>query len=308
LAPGNSAAELEARILSGDVRALARAATLVENRHPLGRDLMRLLFPRTGRAIIAGITGPPGAGKSTLADRLTSLAREDRQRVAVLAVDPTSPCSGGAILGDRIRMQRHHADPGVFIRSLASRGASGGIAAATLELALLLDAAGFDWVFIETVGAGQDEIAVAQIVGVTVVVLAPGFGDDIQAIKAGMMEIAGVFAINKCDTAGAGQLEQDILASGTPAPVQKVSALSGEGCPDLMATIRRLSNDNPAKSSGHTLWAARLKQILCAEVLARISNADLQEHAARLAAKLEDPFTAAVSLLETIGNSRQPNG
>ncbi|MGD0131151.1 MAG: methylmalonyl Co-A mutase-associated GTPase MeaB, partial [Bryobacteraceae bacterium] len=175
------------KILAGDLRSLARAATLVENRSPGAEALLTELFPHTGKAKVLGITGAPGAGKSTLTDRLVGELRREGQAVGVLAVDPTSPYSGGAVLGDRIRMLSHHADSGVFIRSMATRGHLGGLAAATTDMALLLDAAGKDVVLVETVGVGQDEVEVAKLADVTVVVLVPGMGDDVQAIKAGIM-------------------------------------------------------------------------------------------------------------------------
>ncbi len=204
---------LAEKILAGDPRSLARAATAIENRSPDAESLLKELFPRTGRASIIGITGAPGAGKSTLTDRLVHELRREDKSVGVLAVDPTSPYSGGAILGDRIRMLSHHADPGVFIRSMATRGHLGGLAAATTDMALLLDAAGKDFVLIETVGVGQDEVEIAKLADVTVVVLVPGMGDDVQAIKAGIMEIADVFVINKADqSGGADRLEREILA------------------------------------------------------------------------------------------------
>ncbi|MGH9582472.1 MAG: methylmalonyl Co-A mutase-associated GTPase MeaB [Bryobacteraceae bacterium] len=233
-----STADLERRLLAGDVHALARAATLIENRTSAGRELVASLCPRTGRAMIVGITGPSGAGKSTLVNGLTKIAREARQTVGILAVDPSSLYSRGAILGDRIRMQEHHADPGVFSRSLASRGAPGGVARATLEMALLLDASGRDLVLIETVGAGQDEVEIARIAAVTVVVLVPGLGDDVQADKAGIMEIADVFAINKADLPGADRREQEIRAAQPATPIRQVIATEGKGCAELFQAIR----------------------------------------------------------------------
>src|SRR5579859_7326829 len=191
--------DLARKILDGDLRSLARAATVVENRGVAAESLLKELFPRTGRAAIIGITGSPGAGKSTLTDRLVHELRREGKSVGVLAVDPTSPFTGGAILGDRIRMLSHHADAGVFIRSMATRGSLGGLATATSDMALLLDAAGKEFVLIETVGVGQDEVEIAKLADVTVVVLVPGMGDDVQAIKAGIMEIADVFVINKSD-------------------------------------------------------------------------------------------------------------
>src|ERR1700733_6994097 len=191
------------KILSRDTRAVARAASWVENRHPEAEALLKELFPHTGRALVLGITGAPGAGKSTLCDRFASELRSQNKTVAILSVDPSSPYSGGALLGDRIRMQRHHDDPGVFIRSMATRGWLGGLARATTEIAMLLDAGGFDVVIVETVGVGQDEVEIARLADVTMVVLTPGMGDDVQTIKAGIMEIADVFVINKADLPGA---------------------------------------------------------------------------------------------------------
>src|SRR6202790_4969452 len=204
--------EAAERILKGDVRTLARAATWIENRSPEAEPLLRDLFPHTGQALILGITGASGSGKSTLCDQLTRVLRAEGKKVAVLAVDPSSPYTGGALLGDRIRMQRHHSDAGVFIRSMATRGWLGGLAAATTDMAVLLDAAGKDVVLIETVGVGQDEVEIAKLADATVVVLVPGMGDDVQAIKAGIMEIADVFVINKSDQPGADQLEREIKA------------------------------------------------------------------------------------------------
>ncbi|MEP7352107.1 MAG: methylmalonyl Co-A mutase-associated GTPase MeaB [Acidobacteriota bacterium] len=232
------------QILAHDLRALARAATWVENATPEGHAILRQLAPHTGHALTIGITGPPGAGKSTLCDQLIRKLREEDKRIAVIAVDPSSPITGGAILGDRIRMQQHHADPNVFIRSMAARGWPGGMAKSTKDLVTLLDAAGYDVVIIETVGVGQSEIEVARLAQVTVVVLTPGAGDDVQSIKAGIMEIAQVFAINKADLPGA-----DILASsihnatapdeGQAVEIVKVIASEGKGVDELLAAIRR---------------------------------------------------------------------
>ena len=231
------------QIGQGDVRALARAATWIENGAPEAEPLLQELAARAGKALVVGITGPPGAGKSTLCDQLIRAIRGQGQRVAVIAVDPSSPLTGGALLGDRIRMQRHHDDPGVFIRSMATRGWHGGVAKATGDLAKLLDAAGFDVVLIETIGVGQAEVDVARVAGVTVVVLVPGAGDDVQASKAGIMEIAQVFVINKADLPGADRLEQELHASlalggGTVPPIIKVVALEGKGVEELLAAVR----------------------------------------------------------------------
>jgi LAO/AO transport system kinase len=217
----------------------------MENGHPGARDLMARLWPHLGRAAVIGITGSPGAGKSTLTDRLARVLLAEGQRVGILAVDPTSPFSGGAILGDRIRMQRIAAEPGIFIRSMATRGALGGLARATQDAIDLLDAAGFDTVIVETVGVGQDEVDVVSCVQTCCVVLVPGMGDEIQAIKAGIMEVADLFVINKADREGADQVEREIEAmkslampQGWDPPVLRTVAQAGEGIPELLARFR----------------------------------------------------------------------
>ena len=232
------------QIREGDARALARAATGIENRDPKALDVLRELAPFSGRARVIGITGPPGAGKSTLVDALARAIRANGKTVAIVAVDPTSRISGGAILGDRIRMQQHHADPGTFIRSMATRGSLGGLARATADMARLMDAAGWDFVIIETVGVGQDEVEIAALAQVTVVVLVPGMGDDVQAIKAGIMEIADVFVINKADTGGAERVELELngmigLANGRKPQIVRTVATQGTGVPELIEAVER---------------------------------------------------------------------
>jgi LAO/AO transport system kinase len=205
-----SAASIGERVLRGDVRAAARLMRDLEDGLPAAREALRGLFPRTGRAYVVGLTGAPGAGKSSLADRLIAHHRSAGRTVGVVAVDPTSPFSGGAILGDRIRMQDHALDPGVFIRSLATRGHLGGLSRATADVAQVMDAMGKDIVLVETVGVGQDEIEVAELAHTVVVVAVPGMGDDVQAIKAGVLEIADVFAVNKADREGADRTVRDL--------------------------------------------------------------------------------------------------
>jgi LAO/AO transport system kinase len=230
-------------------RTLARAATSIENRTPEGRKLLEELAPRAGQAVILGITGPPGAGKSTLVNALARVLRGQGRTVGIIAVDPSSHVSGGAILGDRIRMQDHHADPGIFIRSMASRGESGGLARATADLVLLLDAAGMDYVIVETVGVGQDEVEIAGLAQITVVVLAPGMGDDVQAIKAGILEIADIFVINKADQPGAARVELELHSSWS-APIVKTVATEGQGIAELLTEIAKIPRHSHARKAG----------------------------------------------------------
>ena len=280
---------------------MARAATLIERQTVEGRALIASLFPRTGRAVTVGITGPPGAGKSTLVDQLIKVLRLQGKTVGVIAVDPSSPFSGGAILGDRIRMGDHYRDEGVFIRSVATRGQLGGITRGTLELALLLDAAGRNVVLIETVGVGQDEIAIAQLADVTVVVLVPGLGDDVQALKAGILEIADLFAINKADLAGAERLEQEIRAMQSlgsaserenAAPVRRVVANSGTGIEELWSVVTDVSRKRSRKNAQAETWIVRLRELLRERLDSELSESLLSNHAQQVANKKEDPYQA----------------
>ena len=228
------------------MRALARAATILESRLSGAAELVRELAPFAGQALVVGITGPPGSGKSTLVDQMAATLRGEGGTVGILTVDPTSPFSGGAILGDRIRMQRHHADAGVFIRSMATRGSLGGVARTTADLVTLLDASGKEVILIETVGVGQDEVEIARLAEVTVLVLVPGLGDDVQAIKAGIMEIADVFAVNKADLPGAERVEREIQGlltladrpAGWTPPIIRTVASEGAGVAELLAAVR----------------------------------------------------------------------
>jgi LAO/AO transport system kinase len=306
------------KVLHGDVRAISRAITAIENHAPESEALLKQLFPHTGRAYITGVTGAPGTGKSTLVDRLAAHYRRHHERVGIVAVDPTSPYSGGAILGDRIRMQGHAADTGIFIRSMATRGFLGGLARSTAEVALLLDAAGKNQILIETVGVGQDEIEIVRLADCVLVVLVPGLGDDIQNMKAGLMEIGDIFVLNKADREGAGRLEEQLHAmlslvmprDGWHPPVVRTVATENRGIDELAATIERFrkhfesSGQRSAKHAEH--WKNRLVEMLESRLLEKVlggknGEAKLQELAADVAARKKDPFSAVSELLQGSG-------
>jgi LAO/AO transport system kinase len=296
------------KIVQGDTRALARAATWIENRRPESEPLLRELFPRTGRAMILGVTGAPGAGKSTLCDQITEKLRAEGKTVGVIAVDPTSPYTGGAILGDRIRMQRHHADPGVFIRSMATRGWLGGLASATTEMTMLLDAAGFDVVIVETVGVGQDEVEIARLADVTLVVMVPGMGDDVQAIKAGIIEIADVFVINKADQPGVEKLERELNSylglahrpDGWSPKIVRTVASEGQGIIELLDAAREYHARGATRSRASEIWAARLREMLRERLMDRLPAEEFAEGGREVAAHRRDPYSILHDWLERI--------
>jgi len=310
----NSEASWSSKILSGDIRALSRAITAIENHSADSEPLLQELFPHTGHAYLTGITGAPGTGKSTLVDRLAAVYRKRDDRVGIIAVDPTSPYSGGAILGDRIRMQGHASDNGIFIRSMATRGFLGGLARSTAEVALLLDAAGKRQILIETVGVGQDEIDIVRLADCVLVVLVPGLGDDIQNMKAGLMEIGDIFVLNKADRDGADRLEEQLHAmlslamprNGWHPPVVRTVATESRGIEDLSAAIDgfrkhfELGGQREKKHIDH--WQNRLIEMLESRLLekalpGKAGESRLRSAAAAVAARKLDPFSAVSALL-----------
>ena len=307
-------------MLAGDRLALARLITQVENRSDLVPQIMNRVHPRTGRAYTVGITGPPGAGKSTVVDGLTALLRAEGQSVGVVAVDPSSPFTGGAVLGDRIRMQSHALDPDVFIRSMATRGSVGGLARATGDVVKLLDAFGKEWVLVETVGVGQTELDIIRQADTIVVVLVPESGDSIQTMKAGLMEVADIFAVNKADRDGADSLVTEIkfmvhLHHGSPAssreidwenPVLAIQAQHGIGIEELLTEIRRhrATQESSGALAGRrqARRRAELKAILAEEFSRQMSRriepgGDLAETVERVVAGEMDPYSAAAGIL-----------
>lgn len=349
------AESLIAQLRSGDARTLARAISVVENHAPGWTELLKQLFPHTGKALTIGLTGSPGAGKSTLVDRLAKEFRktenphpvsqstrdkdgasddpmtgsprssksarsgalqDNHLTVGIIAVDPTSPYTGGAILGDRIRMQSHFSDPGIYIRSMATRGSLGGLARATADASLVLDAAGRDVIMIETVGVGQDEVDIVRVADVTVVILVPGMGDDVQSIKAGIMEIADIFVINKSDYDGAERMEKEIRAlqslaqreDGWTPPIVKTVATEGKGTVELAEAIREyeefLRAQTLLKRRRAEHWRVRLVEMLRDSLLkkarAAISESDLARLAAEIAEHKRDPYSVIEEILGKI--------
>jgi LAO/AO transport system kinase len=304
-------------LCSGDVRTLARAISTIENRLPGWSDLLKGLFAHSGRARVLGLTGPPGAGKSTLVDQLARLYRKQERTVGIIAVDPTSPYTGGAILGDRIRMQEHFSDPGIYIRSMATRGSLGGLARTTADVTTVLDASGRDVILIETVGVGQDEVDIVRLADITIVILVPGMGDDVQTIKAGIMEIADIFVINKSDRDGAERVEREIRGlqslamrhDGWTPPIVKTVASEGTGVSELAAAIEDyeayLKKENLALKKSVENWQERLVEMLRDVMLEKAREQLGDGNVARLAAEVaehkRDPYTLVEEIAAKVG-------
>ena len=307
--------DLAARAAAGDARAIARAISLVEDDGPAGRDLIRTIYPRTGRAFLVGITGAPGTGKSTLVDRLIAEIRKAGMKVGVIAVDPTSPFSGGAVLGDRVRMNAHAGDAGVFIRSMATRGHLGGLARATSDAALVLDAAGSDVVIIETVGVGQDEVDIVSTADISIVLLVPGAGDDLQAIKAGVMEIGDIFVVNKADREGADRVVQAVAsnlslktydAAEWKPPILKTEATTGAGVEILWKEINRFKEwaGVHRQSRRRQRHVSRLRELLAFSFLRHVDgmipSADFDRLVEAVGERTRDPYSVVDDIMSRV--------
>jgi LAO/AO transport system kinase len=310
--------ELTRKILEGDIRAAARLMTMIENGASDARAALKSLHAHTGSAYIIGVTGPPGSGKSTLTDRLIEELRKRGKTVGIVAIDPTSPFTGGAILGDRIRMQRHSLDADVFIRSMATRGHLGGLARATNDIVDVMDAAGKEVILIETVGVGQDEVEVVGTAHTCVVVSVPGLGDEVQVIKAGVLEIGDLFVVNKADREGANRTATELEMMLHMAPdtggwlpkVYKTVATKGEGVPELLDGIflhqsfldERGLRKQKARERSKRAFMTLLGEMLTAKTLERIHrNGSMREMLDRIADRQLDPYTAVEEILDTIG-------
>ena len=299
-------------LLERQPRALGRAISVVEDGGPLRQELVGEIYPRTGKARVVGITGPPGAGKSTLVDRLAQALRARDLKVAILAVDPTSSFTGGAILGDRIRMQSLYTDPGVFIRSMATRGAMGGLARATHDALDLVDAAGYDWVLVETVGVGQDEVDIVRTVDTVVVVTVPGLGDDIQAIKAGLTEIADLFVVNKADRDGVDRTVRDLELmlslgdhEGWRPTILRAVARQAEGIDEILAEIERhgewLETDGGLADRRRRRFRQRVEELLKERVLrSAVEHVGLEEAVTDALERRVDPYRVADQLFRGV--------
>ena len=305
------------QLRAGDVRTLARAISTVENRAPGWSELLKEAFPHSGKARVLGLTGPPGAGKSTLVDQLARFYRKQNRTVGIIAVDPTSPYTGGAILGDRIRMQEHFSDPGIYIRSMATRGSLGGLARTTADVTTVLDASGRDLIMIETVGVGQDEVDIVRLADITILILVPGMGDDVQTIKAGIMEIADIFVINKSDRDGAEHVEREIRtlqslairSDGWTPPIVKTVASQGSGIEELAAAVSAyeayLQEKNLAMNKSVENWQERLVEMLRDALLEKarghLVDGNLARYAAEVAEHKRDPYSLIEEIAASVG-------
>lgn len=306
------------RVRQGDTRAVARAITAIENREPGAEEIVRELFPHTGRAVLVGVTGAPGTGKSSLVNTLSAHFRGLGKSVGIIAVDPTSSFTGGALLGDRIRMQQHATDEGIYIRSMATRGFLGGLARATGDAVLVLDAAGKDLILIETVGVGQDEVDIVRLADITLLLLVGGMGDDVQSFKAGVMEIADVFVINKADRGDTDRLEQELKvmlglsrrSDGWTPPVVKTSATEGTGLSALASALEdylaHLDQGGLRDQKRVKRWQLRLRDLIRQQALehvlkAGVGSEKLEDYARMVAHRERDPYTVVSDLLRTAG-------
>jgi LAO/AO transport system kinase len=316
------ATDLLQDLLNGDTRALARVITKVENRAPDSTEILRQLYPGTGKAQVVGITGSPGSGKSSLVDRLAAAYRQRSKTVGIVAVDPSSPFTGGAILGDRIRMQTFSADPGVYIRSMATRGHLGGLATATADVVTVLDAAGKDPIIVETVGVGQDEIDIVRLADISLVVLVPGMGDDIQALKAGIMEIGDIFVINKCDRPGVEKMERAVSGmlslahrpDGWIPPMVKTVATEGRGIEELIEAIDKcyqfLQNTTLRLQKKREVARQRLLSLLEERLVKKalqqvFPNGELEAVVDRIAERTQDPYSVVDQVVRDTKFNRQ---
>jgi LAO/AO transport system kinase len=299
--------DLAQELIKGDHRAIARAISLVENNGRAAQEMMKKIFPGTGKSVVIGITGPPGSGKSTLVDQMAVHLRKNRKKIGIIAVDPSSPFTGGAILGDRIRMMRHSTDPEVFIRSMAARGHLGGLAKATGEVITILEAAGKDFILVETVGVGQDEVEVVKLADIVLVIVIPGAGDEIQAFKAGIMEIADIFVLNKADSPDAGKTERQIKAmldlgfeGDTMPPIVKTVATEGEGVEPLINEIDKLVGSKSQEfinSRKKRLISWMLRDIISEKIYQAVSQnipeSEFESLVERIFKREIDPYTVA---------------